>query len=187
MLTVLFLVEKKIKAISAFSHVWKICILKEACNGSNFVWLIRQKSVNQKSGQQTFHRRPVSGSFFISPCTTECYLQSETKIEPVNRNRAPQRAACWKCPFSFFLFCFLTSVMTMVHNCKTVLKYVMEDSSSIKNIQVFWFLQSLLCCLPFDWRSSHWFSDTYIHTYVRTYIHTYIHTYCYAGNLLEDG
>ena len=176
MLTVLFLVEKKIKAISAFSHVWKICILKEACNGSNFVWLIRQKSVNQKSGQQTFHTRLVSGSFFILPCTRECYLQSETKIEPVNRNRAPRRAACWKCPFSFFSFCFLTSVMIMVQNYKTVLKYVMEDSSWIKNIQVFWFLESLLCCLPFDWQSSHWFSDTYIRTHIHTHIHTYIHT-----------
>ena len=39
-------------------------------------------SINQKSGQQTFRRRFVSGSLFVSPCPPECYLQIETKIEP---------------------------------------------------------------------------------------------------------
>ena len=39
-------------------------------------------SVNQKSGRQTFRRRFVSGSLFVSPCPPECYLQSETNIEP---------------------------------------------------------------------------------------------------------
>ena len=39
-------------------------------------------SINQKSGRQTFRRRFVSGSLFVSPCPPECYLQSETKIEP---------------------------------------------------------------------------------------------------------
>ena len=89
MLTVLFLVEKikreKLFFKSAslhFSHVWKICILKKTSNGSSFGWLIRQMSINQKSGRQTFRRRFVSGSLFVSPCPPECYLQSETKIEP---------------------------------------------------------------------------------------------------------
>ena len=39
-------------------------------------------SINQKSRWQTFRRRFVSGSVFVSPCPPECYLQSETKIEP---------------------------------------------------------------------------------------------------------
>ena len=48
----------------------------------NFGWLIQQASINQKSERQTFRRRFVSGSLFVSPCPPECYLQSETKIEP---------------------------------------------------------------------------------------------------------
>ena len=39
-------------------------------------------SINQKSGRQTFRRRFVSGSLFVSPWPAECYLQIETKIEP---------------------------------------------------------------------------------------------------------
>ena len=39
-------------------------------------------SINQKSGRQTFRRRFVSGSLFVSPCAPECNFQSETKIEP---------------------------------------------------------------------------------------------------------
>ena len=39
-------------------------------------------SINQKSGRQTFRRRFVSGSLFVSPCPLECHFQSETKIEP---------------------------------------------------------------------------------------------------------
>ena len=39
-------------------------------------------SINQKSGRQTFRRRFVSGSLFVSPCPPECNFQSETKIEP---------------------------------------------------------------------------------------------------------
>ena len=55
---------------------------KKTSNGSNFGWLIQQMSINQKSGRQTFCRRFVSGSLFVSPCPPECYLQSETKTEP---------------------------------------------------------------------------------------------------------
>ena len=55
---------------------------RKKSNGSNFVWLIQQMSINQKSGRQTIRRRFVSGSLFVSPCLPECYLQSETKIEP---------------------------------------------------------------------------------------------------------
>ena len=55
---------------------------KKTSNSSNFGWLIQQTSINQKSGRQTFRRRFVSGSLFISPCLPECYLQSEMKIEP---------------------------------------------------------------------------------------------------------
>ena len=68
-----------------------MCILKQACNGSNFGWLIQQMSINQKSGRQTFRRRFVSGSPFVSPCLTECYLQSETKIEPDLRLRSERK------------------------------------------------------------------------------------------------
>ena len=31
--------------------------------------------INKKSGRQTFRRRFVSGSLFVSPCPPECYLQ----------------------------------------------------------------------------------------------------------------
>ena len=55
---------------------------RKTSNGSNFGWLIRQMSINQKSGRQTFRRRFVSGSLFVSPCPPECNFQSETKIEP---------------------------------------------------------------------------------------------------------
>ena len=55
---------------------------QKTSNESNFGWLIRQMSINQKSGRQTFRRRFVSGS-----------LQSETKIEPDLRLTPPQR---WK-------------------------------------------------------------------------------------------
>ena len=55
---------------------------------SRLVWvpasitLFRHMPINQKSGRQTFRRRFVSGSLFVSPCPPECYLQIETKIEP---------------------------------------------------------------------------------------------------------
>ena len=39
-------------------------------------------SINQKSGGQTFRRRFVSGSVFVSPYPPEGYLKSETEIEP---------------------------------------------------------------------------------------------------------
>ena len=51
-------------------------------NGSNFGWLIRQMSINQKSGWQTLRRRFVSGSLSVSPCPPECHFQSETKMKP---------------------------------------------------------------------------------------------------------
>ena len=47
-------------------------------------------SINQKSGRQTFRRRFVSGSLFVSPCPPECNFQSETKIEPDLRLQAFQ-------------------------------------------------------------------------------------------------
>ena len=55
---------------------------KKTSNGGNFGWLIRQMSINGKSGRKTFRRRFVSGSLFVSPCPPECNFQSETKIEP---------------------------------------------------------------------------------------------------------
>ena len=55
---------------------------EKTSNGSRFGWLIRQMSVNQKSGRKTFRGRFVSGSIFVSPCPPECYFQSEMKIEP---------------------------------------------------------------------------------------------------------
>ena len=55
---------------------------RKTSNGSNLGWLIRQMSINQKSGRQTFRRRFVSGSLFVSPCPPECNFQSEIKIEP---------------------------------------------------------------------------------------------------------
>ena len=88
-LTVLFLVEKverykaifKVSESAFFSRMKKLHTIK-ASTGSNFDWLIRQMSINQKSRRKTFCRRFVSGSLFVSPCPPECYLQSETKIEP---------------------------------------------------------------------------------------------------------
>ena len=66
-----------------FSHARKICMhTRKTSNGSNFGWLIRQMSINQKSGRQTFRRRFVSGSLFVSPCPPERNFKSETKIEP---------------------------------------------------------------------------------------------------------
>ena len=35
---------------------------RKTSKGSNFGWVIRQMSINQKSGRQTFRRRFVSGS-----------------------------------------------------------------------------------------------------------------------------
>ena len=50
---------------------------RKTSNGSNFGWLIRQMSINQKSGRKTFRRRFVSGSVFVSPCPPECYYQAK--------------------------------------------------------------------------------------------------------------
>ena len=88
-LTVLFLVEKveryktifKVSESAFFSRMKKLHTIK-ASTESNFDWLIRQMSINQKSRRKTFCRRFVSGSLFVSPCPSECYLQSETKIQP---------------------------------------------------------------------------------------------------------
>ena len=55
---------------------------RKTSDGSSFGWLIRQMSINQKSGRKTFRRRFVSGSIFDSPCPPGCYFQSETKKEP---------------------------------------------------------------------------------------------------------
>ena len=60
--TILLLVEKK-KDENYILLSQRVCIFfprmnnlhtKKTCNGSNFAWLIRQMSVNQKSGWQTF-------------------------------------------------------------------------------------------------------------------------------------
>ena len=67
---------------SAFFPSMKNLQTRKTSNGSSFGWLIQQMSINQKSGRKTFRRRFVSGSLFVSPCPPECYLQSETKIEP---------------------------------------------------------------------------------------------------------
>ena len=52
-------------------------------------------SINQRSGRQTFRRRFVSGSLFVSQCPPECSLQSETKFEPDLRSLSPG-AGCAK-------------------------------------------------------------------------------------------
>ena len=85
--TVLLLFEKKKEKI--FFPRMKNLHTKKTYNGSDFGWLIRQMSINQKSGRQTFRRRFVS--LFVSPCPPECYLQSETKIEPDLRLRSQLR------------------------------------------------------------------------------------------------
>ena len=64
--TVLLLFEKKKEKI--FFPRMKNLHTKKTYNGSDFGWLIRQMSINQKSGRQTFRRRFVSGSLFVSPC-----------------------------------------------------------------------------------------------------------------------
>ena len=55
---------------------------KKTSNRSNFGWPIQQMSINPKSGWQTFRRRFVSGSLFVSPYPPECYLQNKMKIKP---------------------------------------------------------------------------------------------------------
>ena len=73
-----------------YSSSHRVCIFptrekfayQKTSNGSNFGWLIRQMSINQKSGRKTFCRRFVSGSLFVSPCPPECNFKSETKKEP---------------------------------------------------------------------------------------------------------
>ena len=57
-------------------------------NGSDFGWLIRQMSINQKSGRQTFRRRFVSGSVFVSPCPPECYYKSKPKLSLISGYRS---------------------------------------------------------------------------------------------------
>ena len=108
-LTVLFLAEKIKKFLShpvcIFPTHEKFAYCKTS-NGSNFGWLIRQMSINQKSGRQTFRRRFVSGSLFVSPCPPECYLQSETKIEPYLRLRENRKTENDQEKRSFF-FIFL--------------------------------------------------------------------------------
>ena len=68
--------------VCIFPTYEKFAYWKKTSNRSSFGWLIRQMSINQKSGRKTFRRRFVSGSIFVSPCPPECYFQSETKIEP---------------------------------------------------------------------------------------------------------
>ena len=53
---------------------------RKTSNGSNSDWLIRQMSINQKSGRQTF-RRSIRLSFRYA-LPAGMLLQSETKIEP---------------------------------------------------------------------------------------------------------
>ena len=79
---------------------------KKTRKGSSFGWLIRQMSINQKSGRKTFRRRFVTGSIFVSPCPPECYFQSETEIEPDLRLIYPQNLLVyfiWHCRVCRFL------------------------------------------------------------------------------------
>ena len=90
---------------------------KKTRNESNFDWLIRQMSINQKSGRQTFRRRFVSSFLFVSPCSPECHFQSETKIEPDLRLKLEDSGfletlwhlSSWMkivvgCPWSLYMF-----------------------------------------------------------------------------------
>ena len=74
---------------SAFFPLMKNLHTKKSRKGSSFGWLIRQMSINQKSGREKFRRGFVSGSIFVSPCPPECHFQSETKIEPDLRLKNP--------------------------------------------------------------------------------------------------
>ena len=65
---------------SAFFPRMKNLRTRKTRNGSNFDWLIRQMSINQKSGRQTFRRRFVSGSVFVSPCHPECCYKAKRKL-----------------------------------------------------------------------------------------------------------
>ena len=90
----------------AFFPLIKNLQTKKTRKGSSFGWLIRQMSINQKSGRKTFRRRFVSGSIFVSPCPPECYFQSETKIEPGLRLIYPQNLLVyfiWHCRVCRFL------------------------------------------------------------------------------------
>ena len=41
-------------------------------------------SINQKSGRQTFRRRFVTGSVFVSPCLPECYYKAKRKLSLIS-------------------------------------------------------------------------------------------------------
>ena len=89
----------------------KIWHTKKTRNGSKFGWLIQQMSINQNSAPQTFHRRFVSGSLFVSPCLPECYLQSETKIE----SDLTLRAVGGTCQWLSHFYNILLKDMTLLH------------------------------------------------------------------------
>ena len=47
-----------------------------------FGWFSKYINQSKKWAQTLSRKRFVSGSLFVSPCSPECYLQSETKTEP---------------------------------------------------------------------------------------------------------
>ena len=106
--------QKEVKAIFFESAVFpqmKNWHTKKTRNGSKFGWLIQQMSINQNSRPQTFHRRFVSGSLFVSPCLLECYLQSETKIESDLMLRAVGGTCQWLSHF----YNILLKDLTLLH------------------------------------------------------------------------
>ena len=144
---------------------------RKTSNGSSFGWLIRQMSINQKSGRKTFRRRFESGSIFDSPCPPGCYFQSETKIEPdlrlpaagvifhvqfficfISNNMIDQISTG---PFYFIIFIFVSIIINFVNIGESVVKQRSNCSkllSAIASTYVslsFWTLNGLFSNLTF--------------------------------------
>ena len=66
----------------------------QTSNGSNFGWLIRQMSTNQKSGWQTFRRSFVSGSVFFSLCPPERYYKAKRKLSLISGYHSGDKNGC---------------------------------------------------------------------------------------------
>ena len=134
-------------------------------------------SINQKSGRQTFRRRFVSGSLFVSPCLPECNFQSETKIGPDLRLLL----------LHIYCTCFVSSKI----KDKILLIYC-ACFVSLKS-------EIYFTCIPLkNWGMFHIYTTRYItHTLYLTFFSLYMYTrtspdkiqaikLCIAGNLNKN-
>ena len=113
---------------SAFFPRMKNLRTRKTSNGSNFDWLIRQLSINQKSGRQTFRRRFVSGSVFVSPCHPECCYKAKRKLsltsgyhqlvpENVYRHSLWEYSKRFHCSFEWHLTPHMTLSWLSIETC----------------------------------------------------------------------